>query len=61
MTIEEARKLLDLYERTNGVYGSKLGNEYISWTTKSKTATLDGAFTADELEAMSIIMRVLGE
>lgn len=61
MTIEEARKLLDLDERSDGFYRNKSGSDYVSWNIKSKIAILDGAFTADELEAMAIIMRVLGE
>lgn len=62
MKIEEAKKLLNLEELPNGYFRNRgIGGEYINWYIKSDEATLDGSFTADELEAMSVLMRVLKE
>lgn len=63
MKIEEAKKLLNLEELPNGYFRNRhnSNSEYINWYIKSDEVTLDGSFTADELEAMSVLMRVLKE
>ena len=56
MTEEQVRNILkpDVIEANGGLYS--LG-WYLGWTPGSKDATLDGLFTADELEAIAWWMR----
>jgi hypothetical protein len=55
MTREQALDILgDTLKQDGGLYC--LGH-YMAWTPGDDTATLDSQFTADELEAIVVIMR----
>lgn len=55
MTYEEAKALLGDAIKPDGSFYS-LGY-YGLWSPGDDTATLDGEFTADELEAVAVVMR----
>lgn len=55
MTLEEAKALLgDAVKPDGGLYDSV---HYLAWTPGDDTACLDAYFTADELEAIAVVMR----
>lgn len=58
MTEQRAREILGEAVLSDGLYGGS--GEYLSWPSKGNDhegATLDGRFTADELEAIAWWMR----
>lgn len=57
MTLEEAIKILgELYDPSTGGFHSG-GSQYVSWKPGEDTACVDDDFTADQLEAMAVVMR----
>jgi membrane-bound inhibitor of C-type lysozyme len=56
MTLDQARKIIkpDVIQPDGSLYS--LG-WYLAWTRGASDATLDGIFTADELEAIAVLMR----
>lgn len=58
MTLEEAKEILkDYYEDGDLVWKSDKCLEYLDYIKGDDSSCLDGNFTADELEAIAIIMR----
>lgn len=55
MTLEQSYAILKDFIQDNGVLFDV--RKYLSWYVGDETATLDGSFTADELEAIAIYMR----
>lgn len=58
MTLEQAIwEMIDYYQEGNLMWPRHGGFPYVSYHKGTSGATLDGDFTADELEAIAIIMR----
>lgn len=57
MTLIEAKKILgEIVDRSGDLY--RLGSPgYVNWYSGELEITLDGSFTAEELEAFAVIMR----
>ena len=58
MTEQEARDVLCDYDLRYDVLKSS-GSVYANMHADHRTITLDGIFTADELEAMAVMMRLV--